>query len=112
MNERKFLVAFINEKLNNNFESLKDSKHENEKLYSQIKRAIEDLKEDPLYGIRIPKKLWPKEYINKYRITNLRKYDLHNGWRLIYTIDSDEVQILCIILEWFDHKEYNRRFKY
>lgn len=70
------------------------------------------MKKDPLCGIKIQKRLWPKEYKKKYGITNLWKYDLPNGWRLIYTIESDEVKIINIILEWFDHKEYSKRFKY
>ena len=112
MNEKEFLVAFINEKLDKSFASLNSSKHEDERLYNFIKRAINDLKEDPFCGIRIPKKQWPKEYINKYQITNLRKYDLPKGWRLIYTIETDEIKILSIILEWFNHKDYNKRFNY
>jgi hypothetical protein len=50
--------------------------------------------------------------VKEYGITNLWKYDLPNAWRLIYTIKEDEVTILNVILEWFDHKEYGRRFKY
>jgi len=38
--------------------------------------------------------------------------DLPDGWRLVYTIKEDEVRILNIILEWFDHKDYEKRFKY
>jgi len=50
--------------------------------------------------------------IKKYKISNLWKYDLTNGWRLIYTIESDEIRIISIILEWFDHKNYEKRFGY
>jgi len=45
-------------------------------------------------------------------VDNLWKYDMPEGWRLIYTNVSDEVQILAVLLEWFDHKEYERRFHY
>src|SRR3989338_2034692 len=61
---------------------------------------------------KIKKQLWPKEYIKQYGITNLWKYDLPNAWRLIYTIESDEVKIMGIVLEWFTHKEYEKRFNY
>ncbi len=73
---------------------------------------MDDLKKDPTCGIKIPKKIWPKEYSKKYSITNLWKYDLPSAWRLIYTIESDEVRIMNIILEWFTHKDYEKRFKY
>ena len=39
-------------------------------------------------------------------------YDLPNGWRLIYTIETNEILVLAIILEWFDHKNYERTFNY
>ena len=105
-------VAFISQKLKEQFEYLKEGKFEDKELYKFINRAIDDLKLNPLCGIKIPKKLWPKEYVQKYNVTNLWKYDLPNVWRLIYTIESDEIKIVSIILEWFDHKEYEKRFNY
>lgn len=104
-------VIFASEKLENDFENLKEGKFEDKELYRFIKRAIDDLKKDSACGARIPKRLWPKEYI-KIGITNLWKYDLPNAWRLIYTMTGNEVRILATILEWFDHKNYERRFKY
>lgn len=105
-------VAFISKKLKGQFESLKGGKFEDKRLYGFINRAIGDLKQNPASGTKIPKKLWPEVYIDSYRVTNLWKYDLPNAWRLIYTIETDEILIMSIILEWFDHKEYERRFGY
>lgn len=105
-------VAFISKKLKEEFESLKDGKFEDKQLYKFINRAIDDLKQNPASGTKIPKKLWPKVYIEKYEITNLWKYDLPNAWRLVYTIETDEIRLMNIILEWFDHQEYERRFRY
>ncbi|MBI5051328.1 hypothetical protein HZC08_01075 [Candidatus Micrarchaeota archaeon] len=62
------------------------------------------MKKDPFCAIKNKKKLWPKDYIRKYQIDNLWKYDLPDGWRLIYTIRADQVR--------FDHKEYEKRFGY
>ena len=53
-----------------------------------------------------------KQYIQKYNIDNLWKYDLPNAWRLIYTIETDKIKIINIILEWFNHKNYEKKFKY
>lgn len=111
MNKEKE-VAFVDIKLKNVFMDLKNGKFEEKQLSTFIKRAIKDLRENPFCGIRIPKQFWPKEYIIKYEITNLWKYNLPNYWRLIYTIVSDEVKILSMLLEWFNHKEYERRFNY
>ncbi len=112
MIKKQFFVAFISKKLKDDFEYLKDNKAQNKLLYKFIKRAITDLKNNPSCGVKIPKKLWPKEYVKKYALTNLWKYDLPNAWRLIYTIETDEVKIVSIVLEWFNHKDYEKRFKY
>jgi len=109
---KDIFVAFIDKKLKQDFDLLKEGKFEDKQLYDYIDRAIDDLKKNPASGTKIPKKIWPKIYIKKYSITNLWKYDLPNGWRVIYTIDTDEIKIMNIILEWFDHKEYERRFNY
>ena len=108
----KSTVHFGDEKTKETFEKLKDSKTKERLIYKWINRAIDDLEENSSCGIQIPKKLWPKEYIQKYKINNLWKYDLPKGWRLIYFITEDEVTILSIILEWFNHKDYERKFKY
>jgi len=112
MSDKQMHVAFINSKLKQDFDSLKEGKFEDKKLYEFIDRATEDIKKDPTCGTKIKKQLWPKEYIKQYGITNLWKYDLPNAWRLVYTIESDEVKIMGIILEWFTHREYERRFNY
>ena len=105
-------VAFISKKLKLQLESLKQGKFEDKQLYKFINRALDDLKKDPTSGTKIQKKLWPNDYIRKYEITNLWKYDLPNAWKLIYTIETDEIMIMSIILEWFNHKEYEKRFNY
>ena len=112
MNEKIKKVLFADEKTQKVFEELKSGKFEDKQLYDFINRAIKDLKENSFCGIHIPKRLWPKEYVQKFNITSLWKYDLPNCWRLIYTIQADEVMIISVILEWFNHKDYERRFKY
>ena len=102
-------MGFIDQKVREEYEKAKE---ENPQLFKFLERATSDLKENPLCGAKIPKKLWPKDYIRKYSIDNLWKYDLPNAWRLIYTISKDQVKILAIILEWFDHKDYEKRFGY
>ena len=46
------------------------------------------------------------------KIYDFLAYDLPKGWRLIYSVTRKGVEVLSIILEWFDHKNYERRFKY
>jgi Txe/YoeB family toxin of Txe-Axe toxin-antitoxin module len=106
---KEIKVAFIDKKLENNFEDLKKKTFSEENLIKFLERAIDDLKKNPFSGIQIRKKLIPKEYQQK-GIQNLWKYNLPNAWRLIYTIQNDEISILCVLLEWLDHKKYERRF--
>src|SRR3989344_8126419 len=98
-------VVFINEKLEESFNTLK----EDDPIKKSIINAIRHLRENAFAGISVPKRLIPKEYIQKYRVNNLWKYNLIKGWRLIYTITADnEVELISAILEWFDHKGYER----
>ncbi|MBM3199352.1 type II toxin-antitoxin system YoeB family toxin [Candidatus Woesearchaeota archaeon] len=102
-------VVFINDELEKDYNSLK----ENDFVKKAIKKAIQDLKQNAFSGIQVPKKLIPKDYIRKYGINNLWKYNLSKGWRLLYTVTADnEIELISAILEWFNHKKYEKRFKY
>ena len=109
---KQVFVGFADEKIKQALLALKQGKGAEPGLYEFLNRAFDDLKQNPFCGIKIPKRLWPKEYIKKYGINNLWKYDLPDAWRLIYTIRANQVTILTVVLEWFDHKEYERRFGY
>ncbi|MEK6871865.1 MAG: hypothetical protein AABX16_03090 [Nanoarchaeota archaeon] len=102
-------VRFVNEKLKEAFEKLKD---EDSKMYQFISRAFEDIENNAFCGIQIPKRLIPKEYIKKYNVKNLWKYNLPGAWRLIYSVQGKNLLVFSIILEWMDHKSYERRFSY
>ena len=112
MNGKPVYVTFVDKKIEAVFEELKEGKFEDKRLHGFILRAIDDLKKNPVCGTKIPKRLWPVHYVKEYNITNLWKYDLPNAWRLLYIIKEDEVMILNVILEWFNHKEYEKRFRY
>lgn len=106
----KSKVFFGNEKLKSELGKLEKL---NSDLYNQIARAFANLEENAFCGIQIPKKLIPKEYEKNFgKLNNLWKYNLPDAWRLIYTVKNDKVNVLSIILDWMDHKEYERRFKY
>ena len=105
----KSKVQFINEQVKNAFEKLKN---EDEQVYKIILRAFGDIENNAFCGIQIPKRLIPKEYIQKYEVKNLWKYNLPDAWRLIYSVKGKNLLIFSIILEWLDHKEYERRFHY
>ena len=105
-------IKFAEEKLKETLAKLKTSKTEDQNLYKWINRALDDIEEDAFCATQVQKKLIPKVYIDKYGINNLWKYDLPSGWRLLYSVANNDVIVLAIIIEWFSHKEYEKRFKY
>lgn len=106
-------IKFAGSEVKEAYLDLGDEKFEGKQLKEWLDRAFEDLQKNAFSGIQIPKRLIPKEYIEKYgEITNLWKYNLPNAWRLIYTIKRDEVIVLSVILEWMSHKDYEKRFNY
>ncbi len=110
--EKPCEVHFVDENLQKAFEALKNSKTDEKKLYEWLVRAFLDIEQNAFCGIQIPKKLIPKEYTKKYGVKNLWKYNLPNAWRLLYSIEGGDIKIISIILEWLDHKNYERRFRY
>ena len=106
---KKSKVVFANDKIEKEFNNLSNY----DETRKWIEKAIEELKQNAFCGIPIPKRLIPKEYVIKYGVNNLWKYDLPNAWRLDYTIKTpNRVEIISVILEWFNHPDYERRFKY
>ncbi|WP_456475205.1 hypothetical protein [Candidatus Pyrohabitans sp.] len=109
----KAKLFFADAKVKKAFEKLlNSSKSEDKRIHTWLVRAFIELQEDAFCGIQIPKRLIPKEYLKEYGINNLWKYNLPEGWRLLYSIAADEKNVVCIIIEWFDHKNYERRFGY
>lgn len=105
-------ILFVDKKIQKSFEDLQKEKYEERELYKNLKNAFDNLKTNVYSGIQIPKRLIPKIYLKRYNIGNLFKYDLPKGWRLIYSVVNKEIFVISLILEWLDHKEYERRFKY
>lgn len=102
-------VIFVDNSLENSFLSLA----ENSPLKNSIKKAINDLKENAFCGEIINKNLIPKDYIKKYQIDNLWWYPLADAWRLVYSLsNAPNIRILAIIIDYYNHKDYERKFKY
>jgi Txe/YoeB family toxin of Txe-Axe toxin-antitoxin module len=106
-------IFFADDNVRKAYEELKESKTEDKNLYEFISRALSDIEKDAFCGIQIQKRLIPKEYEKKYgNMDNLWKYNLPNAWRLIYTVKREGIIILGVVLEWMNHKNYERRFGY
>jgi len=103
-------IQFVNEKVKKAFEELAESDEKDLKKF--IERAFDDIRENPFCGIQIPRKRIPRDYLNKFNIKNVWKYNLPGAWRLLYSLENNQLCVISIILEWMDHKNYERRFSY
>ncbi len=82
-------------------------------IYEQIDRATDEISKNVFCGRNVKKRLIPRELINKYGFDNLWIYNLRSGWRLLYSVTSpDKIQILAIVLDWMNHKDYEKLFKF
>ena len=81
-------------------------------LLNAINRLFDILVANPFYGENAKKDLIPREYRQKYDAGNLFIADLPGFWRMIYTLESDEIEIIAFVLDIIDHNEYNKKFKF
>ena len=103
-------VVFADEKIKEAWEEVKATEPE---LAKQLLKAKEDILENAFCGVQLPKDLIPKEYIKRYGISNLWKYNLPDAWRLLYSITTpNKIEIISVVLDWMNHKDYERLFNY
>src|SRR3989338_11579503 len=76
-------------------------------IFRSIERVKGRLKENPFAGDQVKKRLIPDYYFQKYDVTNLWRIELSNYWRLIYTIQSNEIEVIDFVLNIMDHKDYS-----
>ena len=107
--KRPSVARFADEKLKIAFYSLKEGDYSDRQLFEAVHKAVQTIEQNAFSGIQLRKYLIPKEYQVKYAVKNLWKYNLPNGWRLLYSIEQEDLVIISVILEWFDHKEYERK---
>ena len=81
-------------------------------LLNSIKKKSEVVKANPSYGDKIPRKYWPKELVERYKLTNLWRVELTNYWRMLYTLRGDRIEVLCFVIQLLDHKRYDKLFGY
>ncbi len=90
------------------------SSKESRMILNAVDHKIEIIKLNPFYGDQIKKPMIPTEYLNAYEASNLFRVELPCFWRMIYTVTSneDEIEILALVLDIFDHEDYDRKFGY
>ena len=81
-------------------------------ILRSIKRVKELLRNNPFAGDNIEKRKIPKKWTSDLDLTNLWRIELSNHWRMLYTIRSDEVEVISFVLRIVDHEEYNQILGY
>ena len=99
-------VVFLDDELERSFNDLSES----DPIKRGIIRAIKSIQENAFAGRNVKKELIPKSLIAKFNLNNLWIYDLPNGWRLLYSLSSGKIEIIAAVLDWMDHKDYERLF--
>lgn len=95
------------------YEALRAStRTEDRRVFAMLERATGVLAENPYAGDRIRRQQIPAGCGRRYGpLENLWEYNLSQCWRLVYTVARDG-GIIVVVLEWFSHDEYERRFNY
>lgn len=101
-------IVFINDHVEKSFNDL----NKKGKIYKSLSKAFQTIENNAFSGIQIPKKLIPRNYLKKYGIHNLWKYNLPDGWRLIYSIESKHIIVVSLVIDWMNHKDYEQTFNY
>ena len=102
-------VNFVDIELKKTFEELKES---DPRLHKEIDKAITEICQNSFCGRNVKKSLIPKDLKQKYNINNLWIYNLRKDWRLLYSVGRDEIELIAVVLDWMNHKEYERLFKF
>jgi len=96
-------VVFVDEELEKSFNELPET----DPIKKGIIRAIGSIRENAFVGRNVKKELIPKNFVEKYRLNNLWIYDLPNGWRLLYSIASNEIEIIVFCRLYFFNSLYD-----
>lgn len=91
-----------------------ESSKQERMLLKAVNQKIDLIKANFHYGDPISKDKIPKEYVQKYAITNLFRVELPNFWRMLYTVveGSSNIEIVSFVLDIIDHSTYNKKFGY
>lgn len=83
-------------------------------ILSAVNKKSELIKANIHYGNPIEKGKIPREYKQKYGITNLFRVELPAGWRMLYALTNDEsrITIIAFVLDIINHPDYDNKFKY
>jgi hypothetical protein len=98
MSREKKKVVFANEKLEDDYTRVPNSRHpEDKKLYLFLKQVRSKLQRQYLSGTRVPKNKIPAIYRRMFHIDNLWRLDLPGHDTILYSFVGDEIRIVDIL---------------
>jgi len=103
------MISFIDEKKRGEYKSLVRGTYEEKTLFTLINKKLDTLEWDVTSGKQISRSKIPKKYQD---FNNIWKIDLNSRWRLLYSIVTDNQGQITVIIDWMDHKEYDKLFGY
>ena len=77
-------------------------------LLKSIMQKADSIKENRIYGDNIPKKSIPKSF----DVSNLFRVELVGYWRMLYSLETNENEIIAFITHILKHKDYDKLFGY
>ena len=78
-----------------------------------VDSSLDKLKLNMMAGDKIQRPQWRPYHVRKYSISNLWKFKMSRGARLICTLLSENGLWVVVVLEMvLTHKEYEKRFGY
>ena len=77
-------------------------------LVKSIQQKTGLIKENPMYGNNIPKKQIPRSL----DVSNLFRVELTGRWRMLYTLEGNQIEIVAFVLYVLDHPTYDKLFGY
>ena len=103
---RKLLIKFHPD-AKNRHEGMRGSD-----LFIPLNNKLKYLRIDPLRGIPVPKGQIPEKYKNMADATNLFQITVNEagGLHVIYTVGSNEKEIVALILDFLDNDDFNNIF--
>lgn len=102
-------LTFADKELEDVFNELSDK----DPIKKGLVKAMRDIKENFGVGRLITRdthnKSRVRNILDKYGTNNIRVYNLPMAWRMLYSITrSEDVRIIAVILDWMNHKDYEK----
>ena len=77
-------------------------------LLKSIKQKIELIKIKPEFGEKIARKKIPRNM----NVSNLFRISITKYWRMVYTLNGNQIEVIAFILYIVDHPTYDKIFGY